>query len=300
MPARYPAEFLHAKAGKDVAKTCKESLPAVADLYTVPQMGRYFIHARLDDPIVRSNPRHPPYHVMRFEDVLNAQQQKNLLNAWDNLTNLDIKHRGKNDKNRSSTQAYHFGIWQLYRSGDNLGPTGDSINQKPEVMKALDRFLFHIGDYLAPKLGGFLENYCRTQFLLLKMYVEHSDCNVSWLIALRTYMRVHHLHPNLFASRPGLDFKGVFFTVAVKEGSSEYFHIDFNDYKDGITWVVPLGDWEGGELCLPQLGIKIPICAGQALGVMSGVLAHCSAPITRGKRLILTLFTDKFIVKNSF
>jgi hypothetical protein len=101
------------------------------------------------------------------------------------------------------------------------------------------------------------------------------------------------------ANRPSLAFGGAFFTVAVKEGSSEVVHLDFNDDPNGITWIIPLGDWEGGEFCVPQLNMKIPIRSGQMLGAMTRVLAHCSAPVTKGRRVILTLFSDKTLLKHS-
>ena len=101
----------------------------------------------------------------------------------------------------------------------------------------------------------------------------------------------------MFATRPALDFGGVFFTVAVKEGSSEIVHLDFNDHPDNIAWIVPLGDWEGGEFCVPQLGIKVPLHAGQVIAAMTRNLAHCSAP-AHGLRLILTLFSDKTLINH--
>jgi hypothetical protein len=67
----------------------------------------------------------------------------------------------------------------------------------------------------------------------------------------------------------------------------------------GITWVVPLGDWTGGEFCAPQLGVKIPMRPGQILGVMTKLLAHCGAPVTGGRRVVLTLFTDHFLLNHS-
>ncbi len=39
-------------------------------------------------------------------------------------------------------------------------------------------------------------------------------------------------------NRLALQFGGAFFTVAVKEGSSEIVHLDFNNDPNGISWVV--------------------------------------------------------------
>jgi hypothetical protein len=63
----------------------------------------------------------------------------------------------------------------------------------------------------------------------------------------------------------------LFFCVAVKEGSSEFIHIDFNHPLSLVTliWVVsrPNSTWTGGEFCTPQLKGKISFRGGQMLAV---------------------------------
>ena len=100
-----------------------------------------------------------------------------------------------------------------------------------------------------------------------------------------------------FASRPNLDFGGAFFTVAVKEGSSEIVHIDFNDDCKNVAFVVPFGDFKGADLCVPQLNTRVPVSPGQVVAFNSKLLAHCSSPILEGRRIILTLFTDYVVLK---
>jgi predicted 2-oxoglutarate/Fe(II)-dependent dioxygenase YbiX len=97
-----------------------------------------------------------------------------------------------------------------------------------------------------------------------------------------------------------LDFYGAFFTFAIKEGTSEIFHVDWNDDLDSITWLIPLGDWEGGELVLPQKGIecRIPIRPGDVFGFMARTLVHCTTPVTKGRRVILTCFSDSNILRH--
>jgi hypothetical protein len=102
-----------------------------------------------------------------------------------------------------------------------------------------------------------------------------------------------------FAARPAVDLRGPFCTVAVKEGASEFWHLDWNDDANSITWIIPIGDWKGGEFCAPQLGIRVPIRPGQVLGVRARVIAHCSAPLTAGKRVVFTCFTDHTLLKNA-
>jgi hypothetical protein len=81
----------------------------------------------------------------------------------------------------------------------------------------------------------------------------------------------------------------------VKEGGSRNLHLDFHDYKLGWAWVWCVGDFEGGELCLPQLGVKIPLVPGQLIAFMAGSLAHFTAPF-KGKRIVFTGFSDSLIM----
>lgn len=90
-----------------------------------------------------------------------------------------------------------------------------------------------------------------------------------------------------------LNFSGTFFTVAIKEGVSEFLHVDWNDRVGGVTFVIPFGEWEGGYLCTPQLGVRVPIGAGQMVAALTRHLMHCSTPVTSGKRYVMTLFTDR-------
>ncbi|KAI9775678.1 MAG: hypothetical protein M1839_000945 [Geoglossum umbratile] len=39
-------------------------------------------------------------------------------------------------------------------------------------------------------------------------------------------------------------------------------HIDCNDWENGWAWIDVLGDFNGGDLCMPQLGIQGPMPAG--------------------------------------
>lgn len=87
----------------------------------------------------------------------------------------------------------------------------------------------------------------------------------------------------------------MFFTVAAKEGSTNGLHLDWHDKKQTVSWVVPLGDFDGAESCIPQLGYWIPLQPGQILAVPTCLLIHCGLPATRGRHVILALFADKFL-----
>jgi hypothetical protein len=74
-------------------------------------------------------------------------------------------------------------------------------------------------------------------------------------------------------------------------------HTDRNDV--GVTWVLPMGNWEGRDLCIPQYGIKIPVKEGEVIAFQTNLLAHMSSPLASGERLALTCFTDKQIMVDS-
>jgi hypothetical protein len=93
-----------------------------------------------------------------------------------------------------------------------------------------------------------------------------------------------------------LDFGGAFFAVAVKEEGSGLVHIDWHDNHAIWAFVFAVGDWEGGEFCTPELGIKIPIQSGQVFAILAQVVAHFSSPVTKGHRIVFTYFTDRLTV----
>jgi hypothetical protein len=111
---------------------------------------------------------------------------------------------------------------------------------------------------------------------------------------------VLHKLRDWFGSHPSLNLGGGFFMMAVKEGGSEHPHIDHNDYKDFMAFLIPLGDWEGGgEFCLPQLERKFTIHPGEVFACYTSRLVHFTTPPKSGTRLILTCFTDKFLAQHT-
>ncbi|KAJ7142159.1 hypothetical protein C8R46DRAFT_886706 [Mycena filopes] len=101
------------------------------------------------------------------------------------------------------------------------------------------------------------------------------------------------------AARPDMDFGGTFYTMAVKEGSSERIHVDWNDNLHKFALIFTAGDYTGGEFCIPQLGIRIPFLPGSVVAVRTRLLAHCSAPVLSGRRIVFTCFTDSTLLEHT-
>ncbi|KAH0551246.1 hypothetical protein GP486_007454 [Trichoglossum hirsutum] len=57
-------------------------------------------------------------------------------------------------------------------------------------------------------------------------------------------------------------------------------HIDRDDWLGGWAWIAPFGSFSKGDLCLPQLGIRVPLPRGAIAGLRGRELVH---------------FTDKWI-----
>ena len=114
----------------------------------------------------------------------------------------------------------------------------------------------------------------------------------------RANARVHEYLNGPLQLRPSLAMGGAFFAIAAKETGSGVVHIDWNDDRAIYAFLFAVGDWEGGEFCAPQLGIKIPLFPGQVLAVLARVVAHFSAPVTNGRRIVFTCFTDRLLFRH--
>ncbi|KAG1751550.1 uncharacterized protein EDB91DRAFT_1078311 [Suillus paluster] len=87
-----------------------------------------------------------------------------------------------------------------------------------------DTWVQTIESFMAPKIAT--------------AYEQHTPLH--WKALQKVHAHVHQQLRHDLLSQPRVDMGGPFFTVAVKEAGS-------------------VGDWEGGEFCIPQLGIKIPM-----------------------------------------
>ncbi|KZP21010.1 hypothetical protein FIBSPDRAFT_685977, partial [Athelia psychrophila] len=170
--------------------------------------------------------------------------------------------------------AYHFGAWENFATVPQISAV--SRPKKSKHIKAIDEFSEVISSFLSQKLAALLEchNYSSQLFL--------------------AWERVHRF--GLYEDHPSLNFNGAFFTIAVKNGSSEIIHVDRNDKKMLWMWIIAVSDWEGGEFRIPKVGVKIPLQTGQVLAVMSGVLAHFSALVTWGRHIIMTCSPERNLV----
>ncbi|KAG1865059.1 hypothetical protein C8R48DRAFT_772769 [Suillus tomentosus] len=279
----FPSDFLAIKrSGRTVRNIVKKKYRATStpgQLETLPSKGKILLP--LDHLPPASVPDDiPPYLIMRFEHFITDQQQKGLRARWDRLLHTKPKHLLKRDKNRSATDAYHLGTWEVTGAQPRL--TLETEAQSSEAIKAMDDLLFFIKTAIAPKVAT--------------IFKDHAP--IQWEAIQKANTRVHQYLGDKYQLRPNLDMGGPFFAIAAKESGSGVVHIDWNDDRALYAFVFAVGDWEGGEFCAPQLGIKIPVRPGQVLAVLARVLAHFSAPVTSGRRIVFTCFTDRLLFRH--
>lgn len=110
---------------------------------------------------------------MRFEHFITDEQQKGLRVRWDRLVASQPKHLLKADKNRSATDAFHFGTWEVTGACPRI--TGETEAQSPEAITAIDDLMCYIKSYIAPKIASVFKDHAPAQWeaILRYVYVIH-------------------------------------------------------------------------------------------------------------------------------
>ncbi|KAJ7132011.1 hypothetical protein C8R44DRAFT_730766 [Mycena epipterygia] len=135
--------------------------------------------------------------------------------------------------------------------------------QKHEALILLmNRFLALIKLHLVPRARALLHYHAPQQLKTLEPI----------------YARVKSILGDELAARDCIDWEGIFFCAAVKEGSSEIIHIDWNDALALLTFRARLN---------------------LMLALRTRILAHCGATVTSGGRLVITCFSDSQTVEQS-
>jgi hypothetical protein len=163
----------------------------------------------------------------------------------------------------------------------------------------MDKFLGVFKHDVVPPLENVMYRHAPEQTRVQSMCVALINFICCSQLFFRVYQYVLKHLAKQFERRPNLDFGGLFFSVACKEGSSEVIHIDWNDNLHKFALVFCVGDYVGGEFCAPQIGHRIPLQPGAVLAVRTRLLAHCATVVGRGRRLVFTCFTDSPLLERA-
>ncbi|KAF8350838.1 hypothetical protein F5887DRAFT_865952, partial [Amanita rubescens] len=209
--------------------------------------------------------------IHKFVNVLSDGQALRLRRQWESfMATNPVAHKTSGTRS-SGTPSYHLGLW---RRSSNVASTTSDLKGNIHQRTQCKNFLRSVKGYVAPALNRLMSRYAKEEWMKRQTY------EIFVLEFINDYQE--------------MDFNGAFTMVSVTNGVSDIMHTDRND--GGLTWVLPIGEWEGGDLCFPQFGITIPIKQGKAIAFQANFLAHMSSLLVSGDHLALTCFTDRYIL----
>jgi hypothetical protein len=172
-----------------------------------------------------------------------------------------LKHPSHRSDNFWKNFIEHFGVFTL----NNLLPftsSNTASSHNIEHLECVNKLLYDLIP-LSNSINQFLEKHY-----------------------LGLYEKLSKLKWGPFAPRPF----GVFPMIAINYNTISDYHWDKHDDPNSFCCLVVLGDFEGGELCFPQLKIIVPLRPGQVLLFPSRLLLHGNFTITKGIRHSIVYF----------
>ncbi|CAG8630895.1 9120_t:CDS:10, partial [Acaulospora colombiana] len=277
MDSRLESKVLSAEVKKNFDEDC---------LVYAPQDGFWVLPVRIEDETLWSRSDLPDplleawgprFFAFRTPILLSGKVLRRLTELVTKVLEGDgVSHDGTkawmiNDESRSLYAAHHVGVVSHYGT-DDTGPKGlrlskDTLRQKPLAQNAIHRLFHAIQEDIVPTVTRLLRQI-DPQRVLAYLGDELAD-NVA-------------------------DFGGAFFCMALSKGHSDNIHLDGTDHTKSYAFIIPLGEFTGGDLVLPTLHLSIPVRPGQILAVTASFLPHYISTVS-GTRYAATLFTDKFL-----
>ncbi|KAJ3916633.1 hypothetical protein F5877DRAFT_68898 [Lentinula edodes] len=249
--------------GKKLVQAIQQDFPQrLGPLCQLDSADHYIIFG---SRITKAGTEHNASLLRKWTEVISYNTARRLEFLFDAIIASKAKYANKLvDGNRSTTPAFHWGLWEKCSQNPHMAPETWLI-QKPPVQKLIAKFLGILAIEVAPIMVKILKQYFPEQ----------------WARQERAYQRVRHFMKTrkILQDKPWLDFGGAFFAVAVKEGNSEIYHLDWSDDREALTWVTGLGTWKGGDLRLVELDVQVPMKEGEALCGCMRQLVHSGSPI---------------------
>jgi hypothetical protein len=114
-------------------------------------------------------PNHPPFIGIRVDKALGKATQAYLLRKFDAVLRAGVPHLLGRDGNRSSTPAWHFGVWSIYRKTPII--TRETRPNDPMKQAAINGLLTAIQVVIAPLIGDLLKRYAPKVWVRQQRYV---------------------------------------------------------------------------------------------------------------------------------
>ncbi|RHZ48043.1 hypothetical protein Glove_562g3 [Diversispora epigaea] len=226
-------------------------------------------------------------HAMELRNNIESQDASTTPGSVHFLNKITERISQKTNQNVSLTPLIHL---------EEL----NNPNAITKVTNAINNYYFHTLNHPSHRSNNFWENfiehfgvYTRNNLLPFtnsntasSYNVEHQECvnillqNLDPLsICINEFVREYYggLYEKLrnltwgpFAPRTF----GVFPMITINYNTISDFHWYKHDEPNSLCCLVALGNFEGGELCFPQLQIVIPLRPGQVVAFSSCLLLH--------------------------
>ncbi|KAF6757756.1 hypothetical protein DFP72DRAFT_1110493 [Ephemerocybe angulata] len=289
---KYPDEFLKVGTGAPaLQERILQRLPEAATmpLKVAPATGTFVVD--LDDELLKGwEEKDHSRGVLVRGDIrtrFDASAKGEVLWAlWLKMIELglDPQALGLKNQNRSSeTEAVHIGQWHIFTPQPIFTADTMKIYNNLTLRPYFVKFLKIIRDDIAPEVAQLTKCWCPGTWATQQKAYRY------------TKAILQRRNPELWEL---MDWKGAFFTIAIKEGVSEVLHLDWNDHPLAFTWVTAFGDYTGGHFRAPQLGFDVPLPPGHILGALTRRLLHCGTA-AEGQRLVFTFFTNHTLVNHA-
>lgn len=102
---------------------------------------------------------------------------------------------------------------------------------------------------------------------------------------LRILPRAHERMTARAATHPAWRITDALSTVAINVNYASHYHRDTGDFKDGVSTLSVVGDFDGGLLVFPGHRVAVDIRPGDVLFMRAHVDVHGNTPVTRGRRV---------------
>ncbi|UZO15186.1 uncharacterized protein OCT59_006619 [Rhizophagus irregularis] len=241
--------------------------------------------------------------------ISKSDVHQHLKSQWKRLSHAAEIRNSKNFRYVTNSECIVDGCGKTLVHLDGL----DDFNAVIEATKAINSYYFHMLDNpihrsrsfwknLAERFGAFIsygDLPYTTSDTASSHNIDHQNCVNDLLFALQPisnsvnrfvnkyyehyYTKLSKLTIGPFVPRTF----GIFPTIAINFNVISNYHWDSNDDPNGLCFLVALGDFEGGELCFPQLQILVKLKPGQIVAFPSYLLLHGNLPIIREIRFNL-------------
>ena len=197
-------------------------------------------------------------HLEKLDNYNAIIQATDAINSYYNHILADKSHGSKDFLNNFTE---HFGAYARY----NMLPytSSNTASSHNILHRECVNNLLHNLQPLSNSVNKFV-----------KEYYEHY------------YMKLSKLTWGPFAPRSF----GIFPMIAINFNVISNYHWDEQDEPNSLCLLVALGDFEGGELCFPQIQIVVKLRPGQVLAFPSRLLLHGNFKVTRGIRYSVVYF----------